>query len=74
MAKNKGSRDRIYKKIELVGTSGKNFESAIQSAVLRASETLQGLRWFEVKELRGAIRDKGAIEYQAVIEVSFELK
>lgn len=74
MGKNKESQDRIYKKIELVGTSGKSFESAIESAVKRAGKTLKGLRWFEVRELRGAIRDGGAIEYQAVVDVSFELK
>lgn len=74
MAKKKDSKDRIYKKIELVGASGKSFESAIESAVQRAGETLRGLRWFEVKELRGAIRDDGSIEYQSVVSVSFELK
>jgi dodecin len=73
MAKNK-ERGRTYKKIELVGTSGKNFETAIESAVQRAGKTLRGLRWFEVKELRGAILEEGSIEYQAVVAVSFELK
>jgi len=73
MAKKNDSKDRIYKKIELVGSSSKSFESAIESAVQRAGETLRGLSWFEVKELRGAIRE-GRIEYQAVVSVSFELK
>jgi flavin-binding protein dodecin len=74
MAKNKNEKDRVYKKIGLVGTSSKSFESAIESAVQRAGQTLRGLRWFEVKELRGAIRDNGKIEYQAVVSVSFEIK
>lgn len=73
MAKKNDSKDRIYKKIELVGSSSKSFESAIETAVQRAGETLRGLSWFEVKELRGAIRE-GSIEYQAVVSVSFELK
>ena len=73
MAKKNDSKDRIYKKIELVGSSSKSFESAIETAVQRAGETLRGLSWFEVKELRGAIRE-GGIEYQAVVSVSFELK
>jgi dodecin len=73
MAKNRNGGDRIYKKIALVGTSSKNFESAIESAVRRAGETLTGLSWFEIKEFRGAIRN-GKIEYQAVVSVSFELK
>ncbi len=74
MGKDKESKDRIYKKIELVGTSSNSFESAIESAVKRAGKTLKGLRWFEVKELRGAILGEGSIEYQAVVDVSFELK
>jgi flavin-binding protein dodecin len=73
MAKNKGSKERVYKKIELVGTSNKSFAFAAQNAVKRARKTLQGLKWFEVKELRGAIQNGGVIEYQAVLLVSFEL-
>ncbi len=51
MAKEKENRERVYKKIELVGISTKSFEAAIETAVKRASETLSNLSWFEVKEL-----------------------
>ena len=74
MAKDKPMRDRVYKKIELVGVSSKSFEEAIEHAVAKAGETLSGLSWFEVKEFRGAIRDGKVSEYQATVMVSFEVK
>ena len=72
MAKKTGS-DRVYKRIELVGTSTKSIEGAIENAVKRASETLSGLSWFEVKEIRGAISETGIREYQVVIVINFEV-
>ncbi len=74
MAKEKENRERVYKKIELVGISTKSFEAAIETAVKRASETLSNLSWFEVKELRGAIQGSNVREYQAVVLVSFEVR
>lgn len=67
-------RDRVYKRIDLVGVSSKGFEDAIESAVKRASETLTDIRWFEVKEMRGAIQNGRVNEYQVVVVVSFEVK
>jgi flavin-binding protein dodecin len=67
-------RDRVYKRIDLVGVSSTGFEDAIQSAVKRASETLTDLRWFEVKEMRGAVQNGKVNEYQVVVAVSFEVK
>ncbi|BCR03282.1 flavin and CoA sequestration protein [Desulfuromonas versatilis] len=67
--------ERIYKKIEVVGVSGKGIEEAIQAAVGRAHKTLEGLSWFEVQEIRGHIGADGRVnEYQVVIKVSLELK
>jgi dodecin len=67
-------RDRVYKRIDLVGVSTEGFEDAIGKAVRRASETLTDLRWFEVREMRGAIQNGRISEYQAVVAVSFEVK
>ncbi len=62
----------VYKKEEVVGTSTKSYEDAIQTAVERAGKTLRNLSWFEVKELRGGIA-KGKLEFQAVIVIAFKL-
>ena len=73
-AKAKATQDKVYKRIELVGTSTTSFEAAIENAVLRAGETLENLRWFEVRELRGALTDTGILEYQAIVMIAFEVR
>lgn len=65
---------RVYKKVEIIGTSSKSVEDAIQQAVNRAKETLEKLSWFEVQEVRGHINDDGRVsEYQVVLKIAFEL-
>jgi flavin-binding protein dodecin len=44
------SSENTYKVIELVGTSPESVEKAIENAIGRASQTLQHLDWFEVRE------------------------
>jgi flavin-binding protein dodecin len=63
----------VYKGITIAGTSNQSFSHAIEIAVQRAQQTLRELRWFEVREQRGSIRD-GQIEYQVEIEVFFKLQ
>ena len=62
---------KTYKLIELVGTSPVSYADATKNAVARASETLRGLGWFQVTELRGLL-DNGAIsEYQVTVKIGF---
>jgi flavin-binding protein dodecin len=49
------SENRIYKLVEIVGTSDESFTKAVSAGVERASETLRNLDWFEVTELRGRV-------------------
>ena len=68
-------KERIYKKVEVIGVSGKGIEDAIQAAVTRAHKTLDKLSWFEVQDVRGHVGEDGRItEYQVVLKVAFELK
>lgn len=62
----------VFKGITLTGTSNEGFSEAIASALERAGQTIRDLRWFEVREQRGAVRD-GKIEYQVTLEVFFKL-
>ena len=65
---------RVYKKVEVIGTSEESVEAAIQSAVDRARSSLEKLSWFEVQEVRGHIDDDGKVsEYQVVLKIAFEL-
>lgn len=64
----------VYKMIEVVGTSNTSFSDAVRGAVRRASETLEDLSWFEVKEMRGRIGENGDIaEFQVKLDIGFRL-
>jgi len=65
--------EQVYKKISVTGCSSDSYEKAISNAVEKASESLRGLAWFEVKEFRGGLGSDGEIEWQATIEVAFKI-
>ncbi|MCI0486048.1 MAG: dodecin family protein [Blastocatellia bacterium] len=62
----------VFKGITIVGTSNESFSHAIELAIERAKQTVRELRWFEIRDQRGAVRD-GQIEYQVTLEVFFKL-
>jgi flavin-binding protein dodecin len=64
----------VFKKIELTGTSATSLEDAIQNAIARASQTVRNMRWFEVTETRGAIKDGKVAEWQVTLKVGFALE
>ena len=64
---------RTYSIIELVGVSEYTYDDAATRAIARASETLEGLGWFKVKELRGLISDGEVTEYQVSLALGFRL-
>ncbi|MFN8557385.1 MAG: dodecin [Dehalococcoidia bacterium] len=65
--------DRTYKLIELVGVSEQDVSEAIRNAVRRASQTLRGLDWFEVQQIRGTIRDGDVGQFQVTLKVGFRV-
>lgn len=67
-------QDHIYKILELVGSSEKSIEDAIQNAISRANATVRGMRWFEVVETRGHIDDGRVHHYQVMLKVGFTLE
>jgi hypothetical protein len=66
--------EHIYKMVELVGSSTKGTDEAIQNAIARASETLRNLDWFEVVETRGYLKDGKIAYYQVKLKVGFRLE
>ena len=62
-----------HKKIEVVGGSEASFGKAVSNAVAKATETLHGLSWFEVTELRGRIKDGQVSQYQATLKLGVKL-
>jgi len=65
--------DHIYKIIQVVGSSEKSSDDAIRNAIAKASQTLQGLKWFEVAELRGDIQEGHVAHFQATVKIGFRL-
>jgi len=66
--------DHVYKKIEIVGTSEISSDDAVQKALTRASSSIQNLRWFEVKDTRGSIKDGTVERWQVTISLGFTMK
>lgn len=66
-------QDKIYKLVEIVGTSDQSFEAAVSAGVERASQTLRHIDWFEVTELRGRVHDGKVAQYQVKMKVGFRL-
>jgi flavin-binding protein dodecin len=65
--------DHVYKVIEIVGSSAKSIEDAIQQAIAKSGETLRNLDWFEVVETRGHIVDGKVAHYQVKLKIGFRL-
>lgn len=65
--------EHVYKVVELVGSSPNSIEDAIQTAIGRAGQTLRNLRWFEVMETRGHVRDGKVEHYQVTLKVGFTM-
>ena len=63
----------VFKKISLIGTSSNSFEEAVEEAVDRAEATLDNVYWVEVDEMGVEIASVEGREYQAEVEVAFEL-
>ena len=66
--------DHIYKTIELVGSSSRGVEDAVQKAVAKASETVRNLRWFQVVDTRGHIEAGKIAHWQVTLKIGFTLE
>ena len=63
----------VFKKITLIGRSNDSFEDAVSDAIDRADQTLDNLMWASV-ENQAVELNQPEREYQAEIEVAFELQ
>jgi flavin-binding protein dodecin len=66
--------NKVYKLIELTGTSKNSLEEAVQSAVTEAAKTVRNMSWFEVTETRGAIKDGKVEQWQVTLKVGFRIE
>jgi len=61
----------VVKIIELVGTSDKSWQDAVENAVRRASRTVRNIRGVDVLGWTGRVEGGKIIEYRANVKVSF---
>ncbi len=67
------AEDKVYKLVEIVGTSQESFAKAVASGVERASSTLRNVDWFEVTEMRGRVEGGRVAQFQVKMKVGFRL-
>ena len=63
----------VYKTIELVGSSTKGFDDAVNTAIERASTTVRNLRWFQIVDTRGHIEEGRIAHWQVTLKIGFTL-
>jgi dodecin len=66
--------NHVYKIVEIVGSSETSIDDAIKDAIARASQTLRNLRWFEVTQTRGEIRDGKVHFFQVELRLGFTME
>jgi flavin-binding protein dodecin len=66
--------EHTYRVTEIVGTSREGVDAAVRNGVTRAAQTLRGLDWFEITQVRGHIVDGEIEHYQVGMKVGFRLE
>jgi flavin-binding protein dodecin len=63
--------NNVYALSEVVGTSDKSIEDAIDQAINVAGQSIRNLDWFQVSEMRGHIKDGRVAHYQVALKLGF---
>jgi flavin-binding protein dodecin len=66
--------EHTYRVTEIVGSSPDGIDAAIRNGITRAAQTLRGLDWFEVTEIRGHIESDTIEHYQVALKLGFRLE
>ena len=64
----------VFKKVTLIGTSTESFDDATDDAIERAQATLENIYWVEVEKLGVELASVENREYQAEVEVAFQVE
>jgi flavin-binding protein dodecin len=63
----------VAKIIELIGASDLSWEDAVQDAVQKASETVEGITGVEVQNFTANVENDEVVEYKANVKLAFEV-
>ena len=64
----------VYKIINIVGTSEKNFADAAKNAVIEVAKTVKNIRRAEVTKLDVKVENDKVALYRAELNISFEIE
>ncbi len=64
----------VYKTLDLVGSSPKSMQDAVEGAIARAGKTVRNMRWFEVTDTRGHIENGKIGHWQIGLRIGFTLE
>jgi flavin-binding protein dodecin len=63
----------IKKVIEVLASSDKSFEDALQRALTEASTTVKGIKSIYIKDQSCRVQDNKIVEYRITAKISFEV-
>ncbi len=64
----------VGKVVELVGTSERGFEDAINEAVRRSAKTLRNVRGIDVVGQKALVKNGKVVEYRVNLKLSFGIE
>ena len=63
--------DHVYKSIELTGSSPTGSDDAVRVALAKAAESVRDIRWFQVLDTRGHVKDGKIAHWQVTVKIGF---
>lgn len=61
----------VVKVLNLIGTSNKGWDDAVDQAIAEAAKTVDNITGVEVVNTTGAVKDGKIVEYKANVNVAF---
>ena len=65
---------KVYKVVEIVGSSPDSIDDAIKTAIARAAKSLRHIGWFEVLTTRGHVENGEVQHFQVTMKVGFTME
>lgn len=66
--------NRVYKLVEVVGTSPQGTDEAIRNAIETAAKSIRHIDWFEVTGTRGQVVDGKVAHFQVTLKLGFRIE
>lgn len=63
----------VVKVVELIASSEKGFDQAVQNALTEASKTIRNIDSIYVKDFKAHVKDDKIVSYGVICKVSFRI-